>query len=149
MIVKTFGRCKPVDCAGRHGSILFTNALSPILQSLAYSLLCKILLLSFIFILQQMTCLESYLVFEKFTWLLNWFILSLLFGNYPFPKQALALLFCRTHLLKTLLDREKLLVTSNSPIPIVFSAHLDIAKIFCHFHQFKIVVCKLFQFERV
>ena len=64
-----------------------------------------------------------------------------------FPKQALVLLVYRISLLKTLWEKEKLLVTSN-----FFFSHsvfLAFGELFAIFIKFEIVVCKLFQFGKV
>ena len=61
----------------------------------------------------------------------------------PFPNKPWFLLVSNTSPLKTLREKEKLLVTSNfSFFPYCF---LPFWKTFSHSHQNKIVVCKLFQ----
>ena len=65
----------------------------------------------------------------------------------PFPNRPWFLLVCSTRLLKTLWEKEKLLVTSNLPFShSVFNPFEDLSSIFI---KFEIVVCKLFQFGRV
>ena len=64
----------------------------------------------------------------------------------PFPNKPLFLSVCGTRLLKTLWEKEKLLVTSNFPFShSVFHPFGD----FAIFFTSKIGVCKLFQFGRV
>ena len=64
-----------------------------------------------------------------------------------FPKKPWFLHVCSTSLLKTLREKEKLLVTSNfsfsQSVFYTFQKHSSI------FTKFEIVVCKLFQFGRV
>ena len=65
----------------------------------------------------------------------------------PFPSKPLFLPVCSTSLLKTLLEKEKLLITSNfSFFSRVLYLFEEVSAIFI---KFKIVVCKLFQFGRV
>ena len=62
----------------------------------------------------------------------------------PFLNKPWFLCVCGTSLLKTLREKEKLLVMSNfSFFPPVFTILSAI------FIKFKIVICKLFQFGRV
>ena len=65
----------------------------------------------------------------------------------PFPNKPWFLRVSRTSLLKTLREKEKLLVTSN------FSFSRSVFYLFGELYailvKFKIVVCKLFQFGRV
>ena len=64
----------------------------------------------------------------------------------PFPNKPWFLPVCSTSLLKTLWEKEKLLVTSNfSFTHSVFYPFRELSAIFI---DFEIVVCKLFQFER-
>ena len=59
-----------------------------------------------------------------------------------FPNKPWFLRVCSTRLLKTLWEKEKLLVTSNfSFSPQCF---LPFSRTFRHFHQYQIVVCKTF-----
>ena len=60
----------------------------------------------------------------------------------PFPNKPWVLHVSSTSLLKTLCQKEKLLVTI-SPFPSVFYIFGELSAIFI---EFKIVVCKLFQF---
>ena len=63
-----------------------------------------------------------------------------------FPNKPLFLCICSTGLLKTLWEKEKLLVTSNFSFPhSIFYLFGELSAIFI---KFKIVVCKLFQFGR-
>ena len=65
----------------------------------------------------------------------------------PFPNKPWFLRVCCTSHLKTLWEKEKLLVTSNFSIShSVFYPFGELATIFV---KFKIVVCKLFQLGRV
>ena len=65
----------------------------------------------------------------------------------PFPNKPWFLRVCRTSLLKTLREKEKLLVTSNFSFShSVFCPFGGLSAIFI---KFKKVVCKLFQFGRV
>ena len=65
----------------------------------------------------------------------------------PFPNKPWVLCVCSTSLLKTLWLMEKLLVTSNFSFSnSVFYPFVELSAVFI---QFEIVVCKLFQFERV
>ena len=62
----------------------------------------------------------------------------------PFPNKAWFLRVCSTSLLKTLREKEKLLVTSNfSFSPSVFYPFGELSAIF---NKLEIVVCKLSQF---
>ena len=68
-------------------------------------------------------------------------------SNNLFPNKPWFLRVCRTSLLKTLREKEKLLITSNfsfsHSVFYPFGEHSAI------FFQFQIVVCKLFQFGKV
>ena len=65
----------------------------------------------------------------------------------PFPNKPWFLRVCSTSLLKTLWEKEKLLVTSNfSFSSSVFYPIFELSTIFI---KFKIVVCKPFEFGRV
>ena len=65
----------------------------------------------------------------------------------PFPNKPWFLRVCSTRLLKTLWEKEKLLVTSNFSFShSVFYPCRELSSIFINF---KIVVCKLAQFGRV
>ena len=64
----------------------------------------------------------------------------------PFPNKPLFLHVCSPGLLKTLWEKEKLLVMSNSPFLSVFYPFGELSAIFI---KFKIVFCKLFHFGRV
>ena len=65
----------------------------------------------------------------------------------PFPNKPWVLRVCSISLLKTLREKEKLLVTSNfSFCHSVFYLFGELSAIFI---KYKIVVCKLFQFGRV
>ena len=64
----------------------------------------------------------------------------------PFPNKPLFLRVCSTGLLKTLLEKEKLLVMSNFSFSCsVFYPFGELSAIFI---KLEIVVCKLFQFGR-
>ena len=65
----------------------------------------------------------------------------------PFPNKPWFLGVCRTSLLKTLLEKEKLLVKSNFSFSHCVFYHLGALSFI--FIKFEIVVCKLFQFGRV
>ena len=65
----------------------------------------------------------------------------------PFPNKPWFLRVCRTGLLKTLQEKEKLLVTSNFSFS--HSVFYPFQKLSIIFIKFEIVVCKLFQFGRV
>ena len=62
----------------------------------------------------------------------------------PFPNKPWFLRVCSTSLLKTLQEKEKLLVMSFS-----HSVFYPFGKLSAIFTKFKIVDCKLFHFERV
>ena len=64
----------------------------------------------------------------------------------PFSKKAWFLCVCSTSLLKTLWEKEKLLITSNFS----FSHRVcyPFEELSAIFIQFEIAVCKLFQFGR-
>ena len=65
----------------------------------------------------------------------------------PFPNKPWFLRVCSISLLKTLLEKEKLLETSNFSFShSVFSPFRQLSAIFI---KFEIVVCKHFQFGRV
>ena len=65
----------------------------------------------------------------------------------PFPIEPLFLRVSPTYLLKTVWEKEKLLVTSNFSFShTVFYPFGELVAIFI---KFKIVVCKVVQFERV
>ena len=65
----------------------------------------------------------------------------------PFPNKPWFLRVCSTSLLKTLWEKEKLLVTSNFSFShSVFYPFKELSAIFV---KFKIVVCKVFEFGRV
>ena len=65
----------------------------------------------------------------------------------PFPNKPWFLSVCSTSLLKTLREKEKLLVTSNFSFS--HSVFFQLGEVSAIFSKFKIVVCKLFQFGRV
>ena len=65
----------------------------------------------------------------------------------PFPNKPWFLRICSTSLLKALREKEKLLVTSNFSFS--HSVFYPFGEFSASFIQFEIVVCKLFQFERV
>ena len=79
----------------------------------------------------------------------------LLFGNElktaqsfnPFPNKPWFLCVCSTILLKTLWEKEKLLVTSN--FSFFHSNFYPFGELSATFIQFEIVVCNLCQFGRV
>ena len=65
----------------------------------------------------------------------------------PFPNRPWFLRVCSTSLLKTLWEKEKLLIMSNFSFSnCVF---YPFGQLFTIFIKFRIVVCKLFQFGRV
>ena len=65
----------------------------------------------------------------------------------PFPNKPWFLVVCPEGLLKTVLEKEKLLVMSNFSFSCsVFYPFVELSTILI---KFKIVVCKLFQFGRV
>ena len=65
-----------------------------------------------------------------------------------FPNKPWFLHVCSTSLLKTLWDREKLLIPGNFSFSL-FPTMFTVLENFCNFIKFEIVVCKLFQFGRV
>ena len=65
----------------------------------------------------------------------------------PFPNKPWFLRVCSTNLLKTLWEKEKLLVTSNFSFS--HSVFYLLKELFAVFVKFEIVVCKCFQFGRV
>ena len=75
---------------------------------------------------------------------------SLYFGLYkinPFPKKPWFLRVCSTSLLKTQWEKEKLLVMSNFCFS--HSVFYPFGELSAIFNNFKIVVCKAFEFGRV
>ena len=68
-------------------------------------------------------------------------------GINPFLNRPWFLRVCSTNLLKTLREKEKLLVTSNFSFS--HSVFYPFGELSAIFIKFKIVVCKLFQFGRV
>ena len=64
------------------------------------------------------------------------------FPNYPLFSHV-----CSTTILKTLWEKEKLLMTSNFSFS--HSVFYPVIELFAVFIKFRIVVCKLFQFGRV
>ena len=71
----------------------------------------------------------------------------LLVKSQPFLEQALFSLVCKTSLFKTLLEKDKLLIMSNSSF--FHSVFYPFGELFAIFIEFKIVVCKLLKFGRV
>ena len=65
----------------------------------------------------------------------------------PFPNKPWFLRVCSASFLKTLREKEKLLVTSNFSFS--HSVFYSVQELSAIFVRFKIVVCKLFQFGRV
>ena len=65
----------------------------------------------------------------------------------PFPNKPWFLRICSTRLLKTLTEKEKLLVTSN--FSFFHSVFYPIGELSAIFIKVEILVCKLFQFGRV
>ena len=65
----------------------------------------------------------------------------------PFPHKPLFLCVRSTGPLKTLWEKEKLLVTSN--FSFAHSVFYPFGELSVHFIKFEVVVCKLFQFKRV
>ena len=65
----------------------------------------------------------------------------------PFPNKPLFSHVCSTSLLKTLCEKEKLLVTSN--FSFLHSVFNPFRYLYAISIKFEIVVCKLFQFERI
>ena len=65
----------------------------------------------------------------------------------PFPNKPWFLGVCSTSLLKTLWEKENLLVTSNFSFS--RSVFYPFGEVYIIFIKLKIVVCKLFQLERV
>ena len=68
-------------------------------------------------------------------------------GYNPFPNKPWFLRVCCTNLLKTLWEKEKLLVRSNFSFS--HSVFFLFRKLSAIFIKFEIVVCKLFEFGRV
>ena len=69
------------------------------------------------------------------------------FAFNPFPNKPWFLRVCSTILLKTLLEKEKLLIMSNFSFS--KSVFYHVGELSAIFIRFDIVVCKLFQFGRV
>ena len=65
----------------------------------------------------------------------------------PFPNKPWFLRVCRTSVLKTLCEKEKLLVTSNFSFS--HSVFYSFGKLSAIYVKFEIVVCNFFQFGRV
>ena len=65
----------------------------------------------------------------------------------PFPNKTWILRVCSTSLLKTLREKEKLLVTSNFSFS--YSVFYQFEELISIFIKSEIFVCKLFQFGRV
>ena len=70
----------------------------------------------------------------------------ILVGFNPFPYKPWSLRVCSRSLLKTLQEKEKLLVTSNFSFS--HSVFYPLEKLSAIFIKFEIVVCKVFQFGR-
>ena len=65
----------------------------------------------------------------------------------PFPNKPWFLRICSSGLLKTVWEKEKLLVTSNCSFS--HTVFYPLENLFKIFMKFDIIVCKLFQFGRV
>ena len=65
----------------------------------------------------------------------------------PFPNKPWFLCVCSISLLKTLREKEKLLVMSNFSFS--HSVFYPFGELSAIFIKFKIVICKLFQFGRI
>ena len=65
----------------------------------------------------------------------------------PFPNKPWFFSVCSAGLLKTLWEKDKLLVTSN--LSFFHSVFYPFGKLSAIFAKFEIVICKLFQFGRV
>ena len=65
----------------------------------------------------------------------------------PFPNKPWLLRVCSTSLMKTLWENKKLIITSNSSFS--HSVFYPSEKLSAIFINFKIALCKLFQFGRV
>ena len=65
----------------------------------------------------------------------------------PFPNKPWFIRVCRTSLLKTLWEKEKLLISNNFSFS--HSLLYPFGELSAIFIKFEIVVCKLFQFGRV
>ena len=65
----------------------------------------------------------------------------------PFPNNSWFLQVCNKSLLKTLWEKEKLLITSN--FSFFHSVFYNFGELSASFIKLRIVVCKLFQFDRV
>ena len=87
-------------------------------------------------------------LFKQFVLFLKSFLYCFVDWTFnPFPNKPWFLCVCSTSLLKTLREKEKLLITSN-----FFFSHSVFylfGKLSSIFIKYKIVVCKLFQFRRV
>ena len=75
------------------------------------------------------------------------FFFFLIFSLNPFPNKPWFFHVCSTSLLKTLWEKEKLLIVSNSFFS--HSVFYPFGELSAIFIKFKIVGCKLFQFGRV
>ena len=65
----------------------------------------------------------------------------------PFPNKPRFLRVCSASLMKTQLEKEKLLVTSNFSFS--HSVFYPLGELSAIFIEYEIVVCKLFQFGKV
>ena len=93
-----------------------------------------------VFLLFAQCCLQA-----SFSWPLKVGIVWR--GFNPFPNEPCFLRFCRTSLLETLWEKEKLLITSNFSFShSVFYPFVELSNILI---KFKIVICKHFQFGGV
>ena len=77
---------------------------------------------------------------------ITWMMATLPVFN-PFPNKPWFLRVYGKHLLKTLWEKEKLLVTSN--FSFFHSVFYSFGKLFAIFIKLKIVICKPFEFGRV
>ena len=96
-------------------------------------------------IIQSIVRQNGFLWIHNYT--ISYFVSCITDIHQPFPNNPWFLRVSSTSLLKTLWEKKKLLVTSNFFFyHSVFYLFRELSAIFV---KFEIVVCKLFQFERV
>ena len=91
---------------------------------------------------QQRSCyLQTHSIWDKAKTSFSWYRV------HPFPNKPLFLRVCSTSLMKTLWEKEKLLMTSNFSFSnSVFYPFRELSTVLI---KFKIVICKFFEFGRV
>ena len=122
---------------------------------LGYIFLASGFLVSFLMLIGMVIWPFSRNLYRKFAYVLSYALWSrkymqntvVLFSINPFPNKPWFLRVCNNGLLKTLWEKEKLLVMSNFSFS--HSVFYPFGQLSAIFIKFEIVVFKLFQFERV